>query len=141
MNTMSPSEAELQFYYFGLYRVLRRYRFMTLLGWLIVLIGVLSVPIGWNIGRSHGLIDLALSGFTVIAGLALVQQSISSLEAYITVPFPVSEGGNGGGEQSAVLMDIARLMKEIDEGGWQDAYAAIGTLKKMEKAYDMPALD
>jgi len=140
MNSISISEAELQFYYFGLYKVLRRYRFMTILGWFVVAFGVVSVPLGWNVGRSHELIDLALSCFTIVAGLAVVQQSISSLDAYISVPFPSSGMGNGGVGQSPILIEILQLMKDIDDGGWQEAYAAIGALKKMEKMYGLPAL-
>jgi len=138
MNSTSPTEAELQFFYFGLYKILKRYRFTTILGWLIVFIGAASTPLGWEFGRPHGLIDVALSMGTIAAGLMLVQQSVSFLDAYINVPFPTSS--NGGWGQSAAINEINQLIKDIDEGGWQEAYAAIGILKRMEAKYGLPAL-
>jgi hypothetical protein len=138
MNSTSPTEVELQFFYFGLYRILRRYRFTTILGWLVVLIGAVSTPLGWEFGRPHGLIDLALSTGTIAAGLMLVQQSVSFLDAYVNVPFPTSSDGGWG--QSAAIHEITQLMKDIDEGGWQEAYAAIGILKRMEAKHGLPAL-
>ena len=139
MTASAPTEGELQFYYFGLYAVLKRYRFMTMLGWLIVLLGCASVPFGWEVERT-GLIDLALSCCTIVAGLALVQQSVSSLASYINVPFDRARLGDSAEDNSVVVKEIKNLMNEIEEGGWQEAYAALRALREMSERHGLPPL-
>jgi hypothetical protein len=141
MNNASPNHEELEFYYHGLYRALRRYRIMTIFGWIVVAVGIASIPMGWRSGQTHGLLDLALSGSTVLAGLALVQQSVAFLSAYLQVPFPTAAGGEVSDELSEVVREIRQLMKDLDEGGWQEAYAAIGKLKEMQSRYGLPPLE
>ena len=143
--TSSPeirlTEPDLKYYYTGLYRVLRRFRFMTLLGWMVVLVGVAGIPLGWEFGRWHGLIDLLLCAGTIIAGLALVQQSVVSLDVYTKVPFRPSPIGDEGGSDSRAIGEIVQLLKEIEEGGWQEAYAAIRKLRDIGAAYGLPPLE
>ena len=136
----SPSDAELQFYYAGLHKVLRRHRFMTVLGWVVTLAGVASIPIGWQLDRPQAAIDLVLAGGIVIAGLALVQQSIASLESYVTVPFPPSSQEEGGPGPHAAIRELAQLMREIDEGGWQEAYEGIRRVEAVGAAHGLPPL-
>jgi hypothetical protein len=135
------SEPDLQYYYTGLYRVLRHFRFMTLLGWMVVLAGAAGVPLGWDFGRWHGLIDLLLCVGTIIAGLALVQQSVVSLDVYVKVPFRSSPTGDGGRSDSLAIGEIVQLLKEIEEGGWQEAYAAIQKLRDIGTAHGLPPLE
>lgn len=137
----SPSEAELQFYYFGLHKALKRYRFSTILGWLIVLVGIASVPLGWEFGRPHGAVDIALSAFTVVAGLVIVQQSIASLSSYLTIPFQPPTVEDPSQETPSPVKEIVDLMKDVEEGGWQEAYGAIRKLEEMETSHGLPALD
>lgn len=141
MNSVPPSQEELEFYYHGLYRALRRFRIMTILGWTVVALGIASIPMGWRSGQIHGLLDLALSGSTVLAGLALVQQSVAFLAAYLRVPFPAATDGDGSDQPSGVVHEIRELMKDLDEGGWQEAYSAIGKLKEMQSRYSLPPLE
>lgn len=129
----------MQFYYFGLYRALKRYRFATVLGWVIVFIGCASVPLGCELVGTHALTDLTLSCCTVVAGLTLVQQGISSLAEYINVPFPTDDGT--GTIPRAHVDELVQLMKDVDEGGWQEAHAAIRTLKEMATTRGLPALN
>src|SRR5512140_2653543 len=85
-NAEQPSpraEAELMYCYFGFASSLRRYRRMTLLGWVVAAAGFLSLMIGWREGTPHGMLDLILSVLTIAAGIGLVQQSVMALEAYI----------------------------------------------------------
>jgi hypothetical protein len=138
MSSVTPAQAELEFYYHGLYRALRRYRMTTLLGWIVVALGIASVPLGWRYGQVHGLLDLVLSGFTVVAGLALVQQSVTSLGTYLRVPFPPAGESDGADQPSTVIHEIRQLMKELDEGGWQEAYGAIGKLEEMQSRHGLP---
>ena len=134
------SESELQYYYHGFYRVLKRYRATSILGWLIVFAGVVSVPFGWKLGRTTGFIEVVLTLLTILAGLTVVWQNISALDEYIHVPFPLSTQAEMNEQQTAVLSEIRNLMKEVDDGGWQEAYAAIGKLKEMQTKFGLPEL-
>lgn len=136
-----PVQSDLQRYYVGLHRVLKNFRFMTILGWTIVLVGVAGIPLGWEFGRWHGLIDLMLCCGTIIAGLALVQQSVVSLDAYIKLPFWSSSHENGAATDSAAADEIKQLLKDVDEGGWQDAYSAIRKLRDIGAAHGLPPLE
>ena len=139
VNDKHPSEAELQFYYFGLYQVLQRYRVGTTLGWLIVALGAVSLPLGWKMGTPHGLIDIALSVGTILAGLFVVQLNVASLSSYLSIPFG-ARPANQGYERPPVIDEIEAIMTEIESGGWQEAYSAIGELKNLEAKYGLPRL-
>ena len=130
------SESELRYYYFGFYRMLKKYRTTTLIGWMIVVIGGASLPVGWSVGRPGGVIEIALSCATVAAGLVLVSQSISCLEAYIRIVLPSQHNG----EQHALIHEVLLIMRDVDEGGWQEAHAAIKKMQEMEKTYGLPPL-
>src|SRR5512146_1522731 len=138
-----PTEAELRYYYFGLHSVLRRYRTMTILGWIIVALGLATVPLSWRLGTPHGLMDTLLSAGTVVAGLAVVQQSVAALSSYLHVPFGDRPGGvrtGGTADRHPAMLQIEELMRYVDEGGWQEAYAAIEKLEKMQDSYGLPQL-
>ncbi len=145
-DTALPTEAELRYYYFGLHAVLRRYRTMTILGWIIALLGLASFPLSWRLGTPHGLLDTLLSGGTVIAGLAVVQQSVSGLASYLHVPFgdrPARADSTGTGasiDRHPAIGHIEELIRDVDEGGWQDAYAAIEKLERMQDSFGLPQL-
>ncbi len=133
------TSAEIQYFYTGFYKALKRYRSTSLLGWTIVLLGCLSVPVGWNLGRKLGLIEVLLTVLTVLAGLTVVWQNISALEQYIRVPFPTDVEATD--EPSSAISEIQDLMKEVDEGGWQEAYAAIRRLNEIQSKYGLPKLE
>ncbi len=137
----NPTENELRFFYFDFFRVLKRYRMATLLGWLMVAAGVASVPLGLQFGRPHGLVDIALAVSAIVAGLIVVQQTVAWLETYVKVPFPTSIVKNGSDEVSPVLHEIQGLMKDVDDGGWQEAYAAISQLKTLGIKHGLPSLE
>jgi hypothetical protein len=141
MNSAPLTDDELRFYYFGLYAVLKRYRFMTLLGWFVVAVGVVSFMLAWDVGREHGVIDTMLACGCAIAGLALVQNSIASLSSYVAVPFRSAEVDAGDAGKSPVVLEIVTLMKDVEDGGWQEAYAAIRKLKELESRYGLPSLN
>jgi len=81
-----------------------------------------------------------LTLLTILAGLTVVWQNISALDEYIQVPFPLSTQAEMNEQQTAVLSEIRSLMKEIDDGGWQEAYSAIGKLKEMQTKFGLPEL-
>jgi len=140
MSDRPLSESELEYYYHGLFKVLTRYRLATIIGWLVVLVGLIGIPLGWEFGRPHGLVDIALSAFTILAGLTVVQQAVVSLSAYVTVPMQSLTAGDSPAERPAALKDIIEMMKEVEDGGWQEAYAAIGKLQEMQATYGFPPL-
>ena len=131
------SEAELRYYYLGFHRALKRYRTITIIGWTIVVIGCASFPVGWSVGRPAGLIEIALSCATVVAGLGLVSLSISSLDAYIRITLPFAQNG----EQHPVIHEIVEIMKDVDAGGWQEAYAAITKIEELGTRFGLPQLN
>jgi hypothetical protein len=138
MNDLTPEET--QFYVTGLYRVLIRFRRITILGWVIVLAGFAGIILGWNVPHSHGFVDTMLGACTILAGLALVYHSVLSLEEYVSVPFVQARRANGGHDLHPALQRLLPLLAEIHEGGWQEAYAAIGTLKQIDREFDMGVL-
>ena len=131
------TDDELQYFYFGFYRILRRYRSTSVLGWIIVLFGCLSIPLGWNLGRATGFVDVALTVLTMLAGLSLVWQNISALQEYIRISFPRSSSS----EPDPARLEIQTVMKEVDDGGWQEAYAAIEKLNEIQMKYALPKLE
>jgi len=137
-DEVTPTEAELGYYYFGLYAVLRRYRVMTILGWTIVFLGLASFPLSWHLGTPRGLIDTLLSLGTAVAGLAVVQQGVASLTSYLHVPFSNRPGAPPAPHPA--IGYIEEMMRDMDEGGWQEAYAAIAKLEHMHESYGLPPL-
>jgi hypothetical protein len=133
-----PLPAELEFYYHGFHRVLRRYRMATVMGWVIVFAGLAGIPLGWRAASTHGLLDLLLCGGTIVAGLSVVSQAVSFLEAYVAVPFPSLFSGEEAHVDSDFVPQIRILMKDVQEGGWQEAYAAIGILKALGVRHGLP---
>ena len=131
------SDAELRYYYLGFHKALKRYRAITIIGWIVVVIGCVSFPVGWSVGRPGGLIEIALSCATVVAGLGLVSQSISSLDAYIRITLPFAQNG----EQHSVIHEVVEIMKDVDEGGWQEAYAAIMKIEELGTRLGLPKLN
>ena len=130
------SDAELRYYYLGFHKALKRYRAITIIGWIVVVIGCVSFPVGWSVGRPGGLIEIALSCATVVAGLGLVSQSISSLDAYIRIVLPFAPNG----EQHPVIHEVVEIMKDVDDGGWQEAYVAIKKMEELQSKYALPVV-
>ncbi len=133
------NDAELQHYYFGLYRVLKRYRTTSILGWTVVFVACGSIPFGWNLGRSTGFIEVALTVLTILSGLVVVWQNISALEEYVRIPFPFAPETDEA--KAMFVADIRALLKDIDDGGWQEAFAAVGRLKELQIKYGLPELE
>jgi len=129
MKTRGPDKRDLDFYYFDFLRELRRYRTHTLLGWLIVLVGASGVFLGWTYGRPHGLMDIVLSGCTVLAGLLVVNQAVMSLQSYVNVPF--QERDDIAEADHPAVVEIRRLMRDMNEGGWWEANLGIKELEEI----------
>jgi hypothetical protein len=118
------SHSQQAFYIHGFLAALRSYRRTTIIGWTVAAAGALSVPVGWSMPSTHGTLDLALSCLTVIAGVVLVTQSLSMLERYVTTPFGADEK-IGNPEVSPDAIFLIGIMHDVENGGWEDAIAAI----------------
>lgn len=131
------TDRELQYFYFGLYRVLKRYRTTSFVGWTIVVLGCLSIPFGWRLDRPAALLEMTLTAVTIVAGLVVVWQNLSALDQYLHVPFPVDSASTADG----ALSEIRELMTDVDGGGWQEAHVALGRLNEIQQKYGLPKLE
>jgi|WetSurMetagenome_2_1015567.scaffolds.fasta_scaffold653654_1 hypothetical protein len=138
MSPVPPAPEEIAFYYHGLYRALHRYRTATIVGWIIVFAGLAGIPLGWRSSSMHGLLDMMLCGGTIVAGLVVVSEAVSFLAAYTGVRFPSTPSDPAADAEVGLVQDVRRLMNDVEEGGWQEAYAAIGALKTLGTRYGLP---
>jgi hypothetical protein len=99
----------------------------------------LSIPLAWNLGRRGEVVDVSLTVMTILAGLVVVWQNIAALEQYIRVPFPTAT--DSAGETSLPIKEIKNVMKEVDDGGWQEAYEALQRLREIQMKYSLPQLE
>ena len=127
------TKAEVEYFVTGFLRVLRRYRFMSTLGWLAVMAGFVSLYVGWSHGMPHGLIDLALSCLAILSGILVVQQAIASLQEYVSLP--------AGASDHPAVTEIRVLMEQIRKGGWREATGAIRRLNTIVTNHDIPQDD
>ncbi len=134
------TDAELQFYYLGLYKVLKRHRYMSVIGWALVAAGLAGTPFGWDTSRYGAIVILALSCCTVIGGIMIVQLGVTSLDSYLSVPFPRRPAGEGGAGEPPVLEVIRRVMEDARDGGFRDAHEAVRTLRSLRESHGLPAL-
>jgi hypothetical protein len=140
VTPQSMSDAEMEYYYRGLYRALGRYRILTLMGWAFVVAGLASIVLGWRYGTPHGLMDILLSSLTIAAGVALVFQSVASLDAYIRIPVLALQGKSSEAEATPAVREILGIVREIDSGGWQEAYLALRELRALGTLHGLPHL-
>lgn len=129
MTPLPPADAALEYYYHGFLRTLRHHRIVTIAGWVIAAVGVAGVFTSCRTGSDS--IGSGVSLLALAAGIALVHQSVARLDAYVAIPFPPPDPEVMPPDVLLVLATCARLMDEVDRGGWQEAYAAIGTLRDL----------
>lgn len=131
-------EQLLGYYYFGFHSALARYRVLTIGGWVVTALGAAGLLLFWRDGSD--LFTMAVALGAAVAGLSLVHQSVAALDQYVRVPFPAPAPGSCPAEIAEGVGECARLMEEIDRGGWQEAYAAFRALGDMAERFSFPPL-
>ena len=133
-----PHDDLLEYFYFGFHRALVRYRMLTVQGWIATAIGAAGLLVFWRDGS--GLFTFAVALGAAVAGLALVHQSVAALDQFVRVPFPKPPPGSCPPNIAAAAEESARLMEDIDRGGWQEAFAALRALEGMAERYSLPPI-
>ena len=128
----------LGYYYFGFHSALVRYRALTIQGWIVTALGAAGLLVFWRDGSD--LFTVAVALCAAVAGLSLVHQSVAALDQYVRVPFPAPAPGSCPAEIAGGIEECARLMEEIDKGGWQEARAAFRALGEMAERFSFPPL-
>ncbi len=142
MPDVPARDPALEFYYFGFYRVLRRFRVTTVAGWCVAAAGVAAIMLRWEPVWSGDLAGGLLCALLVAAGVLLVQQGVSELTSYTSIPFPVTPDGND--EQvhmQSAVSELSGIMEGVEEGGWQDALQALAALGGVGERYHLPKPD
>jgi hypothetical protein len=121
-------------------RALQRYRTTTILGWMITAAGFASLVLGWRAGSLRDMLDLSLSCFTMIGGVWTVHVSVQSLEAHVKLSLHALETTGGDVRMDGLRAELAHLMSEVHEGGWQEAFAALRRLRELA-GQERPAQD
>ena len=135
MSPAPSAESALAFYYHGFRAALIRYRILTIGGWCAAALGGGGALVSCRAGAD--LLTFVYPLCAAAAGLALVHQSVAALDDYVRVPFPLPDTGAVPAPVAAALEECAQLMKEIDRGGWQEAYAALRALKSLPERYGL----
>jgi hypothetical protein len=131
-------EGLLGYYYFGFHSALARYRVLTIQGWAVTALGAGGLIVFWRDGSDLFTIVVALCA--AVAGLSLVHQSVAALDQYVRVPFPKPAPETCPADIAGGIEECARLMEEIDRGGWQEAHAAFRALGEMAERFSFPPL-
>ncbi len=141
MSDVAVRDAALEFFYSGFYRALRRYRRAAVTGWAIVAAGFVGILLGWDFAKPPGLYQLGLCLGAIAAGLVLIQGNIEALSSYVRIPFPVPPAGEEAEALQGAVDELRGLMKDVDDGGWQEAFAALDRLRLMGERYGFPPLE
>jgi hypothetical protein len=131
----SPEEGEnpyLAYAYHDFHGIVRRFCRFTVLGWVIVAVGV-----GWLVFEGAGaggtLARYLLAVSVVLAGVAVVAINVGALESYLRIPFPLPPGDPHAER-------LAGLLRDVQDGGWRDACAVRHTLERLEADEGFPPL-
>lgn len=142
MPDVPARDPALEFYYFGFYRALRRFRVTTVAGWCVATAGVAAIVLRWEPVWSGDLAGGLLCALLVAAGVLLVQQGVSELTWYTHIPFPVTTPGNDEEvHMQGAVAELSGIMEGVKEGGWQDALQALAALRGVAERYHLPQPD
>lgn len=137
----TAQDPALDFFYYGFFHALRRYRFFTMTGWLLAGAGVGAIALRWGPVWSGDIVSLVLCGLLFAGGIVIVQASIVALGSYVRIPFPPPQPGSANVGSLQAVQEILPLMKEVDEGGWQEAFRAMVSLRLIGSRHGLPPPD
>ena len=126
----SRADPGVAFWMLGFLGALKRYRRVTMIGWVIAAGGALSLLLRWRAEGVPGLIDVLLSAAMVAGGVLLVHYGIEGLTAFIRTAL--------GTMHPESPDELRSLMEDVDQGGWQEAFAALRRLRRV--AQDQKAI-
>jgi hypothetical protein len=141
MLEQSARDPALDFFYFGFFQALRRFRFFTMTGWLLAGAGVGAIALRWGPVWSGDPVSIVLCGLLFTGGIVIVQASIAALGSYVRIPFPPPPPGSADMEHLQAVEEILPLLKEVDEGGWQEAFRAMVSLREIGSRHGLPPPD
>jgi hypothetical protein len=141
MLERSAQDAAREFYYFGFFRALQRFRTFTIIGWILAASGVAAMVLRWAPFWTGDLTALVLCALLIASGIVIVHVNVAALTAYLQIPFPPLKPDEGNTEFADAVGEIVPLMKEVDEGGWQDAFRVLHSLRAIGVRYGFPPPD
>lgn len=137
---MTTAAAPLSYYYEDFWRALRRFRRVGVLSWAIVAAGFLALASVWRTPGMHGVLDILLCILTMVAGLVAAHVNVSSLGDYIARA-PVRRAADRPEEgDDAAASELEGVMDMVRDGGWQEALAAIGLIRRIGERHGLPPL-
>jgi hypothetical protein len=128
---MSPRLLDTQaieFFILGFRRALLRYRRFVLIGWGITMLGSAGLPGSCGAMDRGDLLTVGIPMVTMFAGILTVHQGITALQSYVMTPFPLPEAGELEEPLMKTIAACNDLMHEVAEGGWREAFEAIGAM-------------
>jgi len=131
----------LEYFYFGFYRALRRFRAATVAGWCVTGAGVAALALRWDPVWRGDLTGGLLCGLLICAGIFLVQQSVTDLWHYAQIPFPRPPANGEAQEHGRAVAELAAVMNDVEAGGWQDAMRALSALRAVGERFGLPQPD
>jgi hypothetical protein len=130
-------EAALEFYYYGFYAALKRFRSVAGAGCLVTGAGAGAFMVRWQLARFPGWLDIVVCLGCVVAGIAVVQTAVAALTAYVRVPFPLPV--TPAGEQEEIFGRLRELMQDVEDGGWREAREAIRRVRELGEQHGLPS--
>jgi hypothetical protein len=138
MPDESVRDPALDYFYFGFYRALRRFRASTVTGWCVTGAGIAALALRWDSVWRGDLTGGILCGLLIGAGILLVQQGVTELSQYTEIPFPHPRVPGGSDAEGRTVTELAGLMEEVGKGGWQEAVHALATLRAVGEQFGLP---
>jgi hypothetical protein len=130
-------EAALDFYYYGFYAALKRFRTVAGVGWLVTGAGAGAFVVRWQVAHFPGWFDIVVCCGCIVAGITVVQTAVAALTAYVRVPFPLPAPTEG--PEGDVIVRLKGLMMEVGDGGWREAGEAIRRVRELGEGSGLPS--
>jgi hypothetical protein len=131
-------ETALQFFYVGFHHALRRFRMTVVAGWCIAGAGIAALVFRWGPLWEGDLAGAIFCALLIFAGILLVQQGVTELSNYVRIPFPHPPDTEEDRDICTAVAELSVVMRDVEEGGWQDALQALAALRAIGERYGLP---